>query len=99
MVGGLYRGLSNENAMRFAFPLSTPVILAAGALKRAPTYSDHSAMASEPRSSRGAQPRWRLQSWRSCSCLVTQDAHAGALRGLFRRVQARFADPVRGVLT
>jgi undecaprenyl-diphosphatase len=33
MVGGLYRGLSNENAMRFAFLLSTPVIFAAGALK------------------------------------------------------------------
>jgi undecaprenyl-diphosphatase len=33
MVGGLYRGLSNEDAMRFSFLLSTPVILAAGALK------------------------------------------------------------------
>lgn len=33
MVGGLYRGLSRENAMRFAFLLSTPVIFAAGALK------------------------------------------------------------------
>ena len=33
MVGGLYRGLSNEDALRFAFLLSTPVILAAGVLK------------------------------------------------------------------
>jgi len=33
MVGGLYRGLTNENAMRFAFLLSAPVIFAAGALK------------------------------------------------------------------
>jgi undecaprenyl-diphosphatase len=33
MVGGLWRGLDNENALRFAFLLSTPVILAAGALK------------------------------------------------------------------
>jgi undecaprenyl-diphosphatase len=33
MVGGLFRGLSRENAMRFAFLLSTPVVLAAGALK------------------------------------------------------------------
>ena len=33
MVGGLYRGLSNEDAMRFSFLLSTPVIFAAGALK------------------------------------------------------------------
>ena len=33
MVGGLYRGLSNEDALRFAFLLSTPVILAAGLLK------------------------------------------------------------------
>jgi undecaprenyl-diphosphatase len=33
MVGGLYRGLSNEAALRFAFLLSTPVIFAAGALK------------------------------------------------------------------
>jgi undecaprenyl-diphosphatase len=33
MVGGLFRGLNRENALRFAFLLSTPVILAAGALK------------------------------------------------------------------
>jgi undecaprenyl-diphosphatase len=33
MVGGLWRGLNHEDAMRFAFLLSTPVILAAGALK------------------------------------------------------------------
>ncbi len=33
MVGGLTRGLDHEDAMRFSFLLSTPVILAAGALK------------------------------------------------------------------
>jgi undecaprenyl-diphosphatase len=33
MVAGLTRGLSNEDAARFAFLLATPVILAAGALK------------------------------------------------------------------
>ena len=33
MVGGLFRGLNHENAMRFSFMLSTPVILAAGLLK------------------------------------------------------------------
>jgi undecaprenyl-diphosphatase len=33
MVGGLFRGLSNENALRFSFLLSTPVIFAAGILK------------------------------------------------------------------
>jgi undecaprenyl-diphosphatase len=33
MVGGLFRGLDNENALRFAFLLSTPVIFAAGLLK------------------------------------------------------------------
>ena len=33
MVGGLLRGLNHEDAMRFSFLLSTPVILAAGALK------------------------------------------------------------------
>ncbi len=33
MTGGLLRGLNRENALRFAFMLSTPVILAAGALK------------------------------------------------------------------
>ncbi len=33
MAGGLLRGLNHENAMRFSFMLSTPVILAAGALK------------------------------------------------------------------
>lgn len=33
MVGGLFRGLDNENAMRFAFLLATPVIFAAGVLK------------------------------------------------------------------
>ena len=33
MAGGLVRGLSHEDALRFSFLLSTPVILAAGALK------------------------------------------------------------------
>jgi undecaprenyl-diphosphatase len=33
MVGGMFRGLSRENALRFAFLLSAPVIFAAGALK------------------------------------------------------------------
>ncbi len=33
MVGGLFRGLDNENAMRFSFLLSAPVIFAAGVLK------------------------------------------------------------------
>ena len=33
MVGGLTRGLNHQDAMRFSFLLSTPVILAAGILK------------------------------------------------------------------
>ncbi|HEY3733722.1 MAG TPA: undecaprenyl-diphosphate phosphatase [Streptosporangiaceae bacterium] len=33
MVGGMFRGLSREDAARFSFLLSTPVILAAGVLK------------------------------------------------------------------
>ena len=33
MAGGLVRGLSHEDALRFSFLLSTPVILAAGVLK------------------------------------------------------------------
>ena len=33
LVGGLWRGLSHEDAARFAFLLATPVILAAGVLK------------------------------------------------------------------
>jgi undecaprenyl-diphosphatase len=33
MVAGMWRGLSREDAARFAFLLATPVILAAGALK------------------------------------------------------------------
>lgn len=33
MVGGLFRGLSRENALRFAFLLSAPVIFAAGLIK------------------------------------------------------------------
>ncbi|MFN8215096.1 MAG: undecaprenyl-diphosphate phosphatase [Solirubrobacterales bacterium] len=33
MVGGLWKGLSHEDAARFAFLLATPVILAAGVLK------------------------------------------------------------------
>jgi undecaprenyl-diphosphatase len=33
MVGGMFRGLSREDAARFAFLLATPVILAAGVLK------------------------------------------------------------------
>jgi len=30
MVAGFFRGLNNENAMRFSFLLSTPVVFAAG---------------------------------------------------------------------
>jgi undecaprenyl-diphosphatase len=33
MVAGMFRGLSREDAARFAFLLATPVILAAGLLK------------------------------------------------------------------
>jgi undecaprenyl-diphosphatase len=33
MVGGMFSGLSREDAARFAFLLATPVILAAGVLK------------------------------------------------------------------
>jgi undecaprenyl-diphosphatase len=33
MVGGMWRGLTREDAARFSFLLATPVILAAGALK------------------------------------------------------------------
>ena len=33
MVGGMFSGLSREDAARFAFLLATPVILAAGLLK------------------------------------------------------------------
>jgi undecaprenyl-diphosphatase len=40
MVGGLWRGLSHEDAARFAFLLATPVILAAGILK-VPTLFGH----------------------------------------------------------
>ncbi len=40
MVAGLLRGLSREDAVRFAFLLATPVILAAGALKL-PDLSGH----------------------------------------------------------
>lgn len=44
MVGGLWRGLSHEDAARFAFLLATPPILAAGVLKLpglAGTAGDH----------------------------------------------------------
>jgi len=40
MAAGLLRGLSREDAARFAFLLATPVILAAGALKL-PDLSGH----------------------------------------------------------
>jgi undecaprenyl-diphosphatase len=40
MVGGLWRGLSHEDAARFAFLLATPVILAAGVLK-VPSLAGH----------------------------------------------------------
>jgi undecaprenyl-diphosphatase len=33
MVGGMFRGLSRQDAARFSFLLATPVILAAGVLK------------------------------------------------------------------
>ncbi len=38
MVAGMFRGLSREDAARFAFLLATPVILAAGALKLPDLY-------------------------------------------------------------
>ncbi len=41
MVGGLFRGLNNENALRFSFLLSTPVILAAGILKLPDLLGSH----------------------------------------------------------
>jgi undecaprenyl-diphosphatase len=40
MVGGLWRGLSHEDAARFAFLLATPVIFAAGVLKL-PSLAGH----------------------------------------------------------
>jgi undecaprenyl-diphosphatase len=40
MVGGLWRGLSHEDAARFSFLLATPVILAAGVLKL-PSLTGH----------------------------------------------------------
>ena len=40
MVGGLWRGLSHEDAARFAFLLATPVILAAGVLKVPSLFGD-----------------------------------------------------------
>ncbi len=40
MVGGLWRGLSHEDAARFAFLLATPVILAAGVLKIPTLFGD-----------------------------------------------------------
>jgi undecaprenyl-diphosphatase len=42
MVGGLWHGLSHEDAARFAFLLATPVILAAGVLK-IPSLFGHAA--------------------------------------------------------
>jgi undecaprenyl-diphosphatase len=42
MVGGLWRGLSHEDAARFSFLLATPVILAAGVLKL-PSLTGHAA--------------------------------------------------------
>ena len=49
MVAGLARGLSHEDAARFAFLLATPVILAAGA-SRSPTWPGRSVTASAARS-------------------------------------------------
>jgi undecaprenyl pyrophosphate phosphatase UppP len=49
MVAGMARGLSREDAARFAFLLSTPVILAAGVLK-IPDRSGRWATASAARS-------------------------------------------------
>jgi len=49
MVGGLWRGLSHEDAARFAFLLATPVILAAGVLKL-PSSPDRPATTSTARS-------------------------------------------------
>ncbi|MFL5869667.1 MAG: undecaprenyl-diphosphate phosphatase [Solirubrobacterales bacterium] len=40
MVGGLWKGLTHEDAARFAFLLATPVILAAGVLKVPSLFGD-----------------------------------------------------------
>jgi undecaprenyl-diphosphatase len=40
MVGGLWRGLSHEDAARFSFLLATPIILAAGLLKLPSLFGD-----------------------------------------------------------
>ena len=45
MATGMFRGLSREDAVRFSFLLSAPVILAAGALK-VPDLAGRSATAS-----------------------------------------------------
>ena len=43
MAGGLVRGLSHEDALRFSFLLSTPVILAAGVFKLSDLTGSHGA--------------------------------------------------------
>ena len=57
MVGGLARGLSHEDAMRFSFLLSTPVILAAGLVQAA--RPGRPARPRHPRAGPGRQRRRR----------------------------------------
>jgi len=70
MVGGLARGLSNEDAARFAFLLATPVILAAGALK-IPDLPGRSGVVSAARSWPAACSRASAPTYPSASSCAT----------------------------
>ena len=70
MVTGMARGLSREDAARFAFLLATPVILAAGAL-RCPTWRARSATGSAARSCSAASCPGSARTSRSGSWSAT----------------------------
>ena len=72
MVGGLWRGLSHEDAARFAFLLATPVILAAGVLKLPSLFGIAPEITSTARSSSASwspasAPTSRCASWSATS--------------------------------
>ena len=68
MVSGMFRGLSRQDAARFSFLLSAPVILAAGVLKIGDLTGPlgngiRGAGAVRQRALPGSAPTWRCGSW------------------------------------
>ena len=89
MVTGMFRGLAREDAVRFAFLLATPVILAAGLLEI--PEADRPARSRDSRADPGRQPAVGDRGVRvgALPGPLLPDAFTDAVRGLLRDLRAR----------